>query len=143
MAMAVSEQNVLNALRDARLPMIAIAKQIDIDRPLRDKTKRALYVDCDSVTLYGAVMQTTNLEYNGHQIEVDFIEPRALLRFLVDDCPPFGPYLLQRLHGGHGNVMTYMDGSKPGNPLRPDDGRAFEAAYCMFHEWPEHLIRQA
>ena len=39
--------------------------------------------------------------------------------------------------------MTYMDGSKPGNPLRPDDGRAFEAAYWMFHEWPEHLRRQA
>ena len=110
---------------------------------MRDKAKWTLYVDCDSVTLYGAVLQTTNLEYNGHQIEVDFIEPRALVRFLVDNCPPFGPYLLQRLHGGHGNVMTYMDGSKPGNPLRPDDGRAFEAAYWMFHEWPEHLRRQA
>ena len=61
--------------------MTAIARQVDIDRPLRNQTERALYVDCDSVTLYGAVLQTTNLEYNGHQIEVDFIEPHALLRF--------------------------------------------------------------
>ena len=125
LAMAISPQSLLNALRDVRLAMIAIAKQIDFGTPVARKTKRALYVDCDSVTLYGSVMQTTNLEYNGHQIEVDFIEPRALLRFFLDNCPPFGPYLLQRLHGGHGNVMTYMDGSKPGNALRPDDVRAF------------------
>ena len=65
--------------RDA--PNDAFARQIDIDKSLAHKTKRALYVDCDSVTLYGAVLQTTNLEYNGHQIEVDFIELRALLRF--------------------------------------------------------------
>ena len=80
--------------------MTAISRHVGIVGPLAKNVKRALYHDCDTATIYGKVMQTTHLEYNGHRIEVDYIEPRALLRFLVEGSPKFGEFLLQRLQNG-------------------------------------------
>ena len=73
---------------------------------------------------------------------MNFADVRSLIRFLCQECPLLGPFLQKSL-GSKAEVMLYMDESKPGNQLRPDSGRAFEAIYWIPMGFPNFLLRRA
>jgi len=141
--------DVDNALRqiipqivDARLPIATILKHLHANPNHGRAAQKRLYEDALSTTVYGTVMQTESLHYNGKQIRVDFADVRPLIRFLCQECPLLGSFLQKSL-GSKAEVMLYMDESKPGNQLRPDSGRAFEAIYWIPMGFPNFLLRRA
>jgi hypothetical protein len=63
--------------------------------------------------------------------------PFALLYQAALEAPAFARFMLHCLRGrSHGRVVIYNDGVTPGNNLRPDKGRHYEALYWSLLEFP-------
>ena len=105
------------------------------------KVLKRLYKDISHDTYYGKVMRPDAIDYNGQPISVYYADPRAVLRWLSEECELFGHYL-EKVIGLQPNAIVYMDACMPGNALRPDEGRKFEAVYWQFLECPEHMRKR-
>ena len=79
-------QQIIPQIVDARLPIATILKRLNANPNHGRAAKKRLYEDALSTTVYGTVMQTESLHYNGKQIRVDFADVRSLM-FLVPRMP--------------------------------------------------------
>ena len=52
----------------------------------------------------------------------------------IDKCTSLGRAM---------KIVIFVDEARPGNPLRPDLGRATQSLYWCFTDWPEWLLRRA
>ena len=87
-------------------------------------------------TPYGKLIQSFDLTGNGKTHSVRFISPFALLHHLSVVIPGFGEFLYRCVGAAVGSVVLYSDSTTPGNVLRPDQGRSFEAIYYTITAFP-------
>jgi hypothetical protein len=86
-------------------------------------------------TPYGPLY--TSITCNG--IKVDCLNPFAFLWQAAQLDERLGAIFEQHLSGKVCRLALYCDGVKPGNVLRPDMGRSFEAVYWTFMELPDYF----
>ena len=107
-----------------------------------EKVAQELIVDASNTdTPYGRVAQEFVIGSGDSTRTVHFAHPMALLHKACKDCPQLGRYIVDCLgHQGVGRVALYMDGTTPGNQMRPDHGRSYNAIYWTIMEFP-HTFR--
>ena len=66
--------------------------------------------------------------------EVPFICPFALLWTATQRSAAFGEFLLSCLAGAVGRLILFIDDCRPGNQLRPDQGRTYYAVFWSLQE---------
>jgi hypothetical protein len=89
----------------------------------------------NEATPYGPLY--TNFECHG--IQFDSLNPFAFLWLAAKLDDSLGAFFEQHLSGKTCRLAFYCDGVKPGNVLRPDLGRSFEAVYWTFMEFPDYF----
>ena len=93
----------------------------------------------DMQTPYGTVATTIELPaINGGTVTLHCNNPFAFLWAASSVNNEFGDFIHGHLvsNGGRGRVVVYIDETTPGNALRPDRGRSFEAILFSFAELP-------
>ena len=91
------------------------------------------------VTPYGTVATTIELPaIYGDTVTLHCNNPFAFLWAASSVNNEFGDFIHGHLvsNGGRGRVVVYIDETTPGNALRPDRGRSFEAILFSFAELP-------
>ena len=73
----------------------------------------------------------------GDELPVQYLNPFATLWFFASISVHAAAFFAQHLAKGMCRIAFYCDGVKPGNVLRPDVGRSFEAVYWTFFELPQ------
>ena len=86
-----------------------------------------------AVTPYGNLYQALQI---GTQT-IDRLNPFGFLWLLAKLDDRLAAFLEKHLGGKQCRIAFYCDGVKPGNVLRPDSGREFEAVYWTFMEFPD------
>ena len=135
--MLADVDNLLHVLAAANVPLGKIGKAIGSSTTQVRKANKRLRAEADYETTCGSVVKHATIDYNGSPIGVQYIDIKPLFLFLSEECPLFGSMLAglgQNLH-----AVMYMDATTPGNQLRPDHGRSFEAVYWTLLEMPEHM----
>jgi hypothetical protein len=102
------------------------------------RVTRELQKDLTEIGPYGPVLDRLELESVkvGERVFLDFVNPLALLWRLGRQQAAFAAFLAASLRGGVGRVVLSADEVRPGNPLRPDAGRLYQAIYFTFMEFP-------
>ncbi len=95
----------------------------------------------DVVTPYGPLFQTFPVGPNA--FDVEFISPFAMLWYMCSTSQPAAEFLVHHLAGKQCKLAFYCDAVTPGNVLRPDFGRSFEAIYWSFLEFPDWFRTRA
>lgn len=93
-----------------------------------------------AVTPFGPLVQSIDLPTTP-AFKWDFIHPMALVFYLSTVSISFSK-LMESVCTGMMNIVINMDEAKPGNPLRPDHGRATNNIFWVFSEFPEWLLRR-
>lgn len=83
----------------------------------------------------GKIMRSMELELEGGTYQWYFLHPCALICELCKVCLPFGD-LIQQIARGEARLAFYQDEIKPGNILRPDEGRTLACWYWTFINLP-------
>ena len=126
--------DTLNALQDVGLlESSATAKQI----------RRAVEAHAAVATPYGTVVRRLDL---GIDDVVEFIHPFALMWYLCSISKGFATMMRETVSNttpGRCKWVLYNDGVVPGNPLRHDSGRKFEAFYWVIAEWPDYMLQRS
>ena len=97
------------------------------------------------VTPYGTVATTIELPaVNGDTITLHCNNPFAFLWAASSLNNEFGNFIHGHLtaNNGKGRVVVYIDETTPGNALRPDNGRKFEALLFSFAELPHWYLNR-
>ena len=138
-------QEVAQALMRLDVPVQRLAKSMCRSR--NDHRKKEHEFDTDltafskMVTPYGTVATTIELPaVNGDTIALHCNNPFALLWAASSVNNEFGNFIHGHLtaNNGKGRVVVYIDETTPGNALRPDNGRKFEA--LLFFRSPNFHI---
>lgn len=103
----------------------------------RHKMATEIYRTYNAETLYGNVASTRQITTGGHTMDVYCLNPMALLRHASEVVPKFGTFLAGCLAGRPARIAIYVDEVRPGNNLRPDMGRAYQAVYFTVLELPD------
>ncbi len=74
---------------------------------------------------------------SGIDLKIPVLNPFALLWRSTSMSIEMSSFLQQHLGGKVCRICLYCDGVTPGNALRPDKGRTFEAVYWTFLELPD------
>ena len=123
-------------------PLASVSRLLDLSYGTQQKCEKRVRDIADYETTFGAVMKTTTVDVLGKPLVIDYVDIRAFFLMMTEQCTLFGPFL-ETVIGLDANAIVYMDGTVPGNPLRPDCGRAYEAAYWIFLEMPEWMRTQS
>jgi hypothetical protein len=103
----------------------------------RHLVARELHKHDDEHTPYGPLYQTLALKNVDDTVsEVQVLNPFALLWTTASASEHAADFFSKHLGGRTSKLAFYCDGVKPGNALRPDVGRSFEAIYWSFVELP-------
>ena len=86
-----------------------------------------------AMTPYGPVATTITLKC-GHVVYAN--NPLALVWAAAQRSPKFSRFLQSRLEGRNSAIVIYLDETVPGNNLRPDKGRSYEALLWTFADLP-------
>ena len=127
----------------SQVPQKAVFKVAGLEKTRHhEKVAQELIVDASNTdTPYGRVAQEFVIGSGDSTRTVHFAHPMALLHKACKDCPQLGRYIVDCLgHQGVGRVALYMDGTTPGNQMRPDHGRTYDAIYWTIMEFP-HSFR--
>ena len=90
--------------------------------------RRSLNDSIADVSPYGALIQTTEIGVNG-KFQWHYANPFALLYISCARSRMFGVFLRKCLEGQKGKIVIYHDECKPGNVLRPDEGKELLCLY--------------
>lgn len=135
-----SDNIAVQRLNAARVPVLRAIRALQLPVACRHNATKRLHQDANYETRCGTVVKEACINYNGHPLTVLYIDIKALFLFLSEMCPLFGPFLHSLGLSLH--AVIYMDKTTPGNQLRPDCGRSFEAVYWTLFEFPEHMRRR-
>ena len=80
---------------------------------------------------------------SGQPLHIDCIDPFAFLWLAAARSPEAAGFFEKELAGKQCRLAFYTDSVTPGNVLRPDKGRTFEAVYWTFMELPDWFRSQA
>lgn len=95
-------------------------------------------------TPYGVIVKELQVKLdNGADLTIPYICPAAFLHFACATSSLFAEMLVNALNGRIGNIALYFDDIRPGNVLRPDQGRLTTCAYWTVLEFPEHVRAHA
>ena len=79
-------------------------------------------------TPYGSVLKDIKMQNkDGSEFNVLLCRPKAFLWLAVRMSPAFEHFLRENLPGNASRVTFYMDDVRPGNQLKPDMGRVYDA----------------
>ena len=117
-----------------RLPLAPQAKAQGITKRVAE---RELHKHDNITTPYGDLITVLELtDEDGQTFKVNSLNPFAFLSHVASvSIAAFG-FLAQHLANKSCRLAFYCDGVTPGNVLRPDLGRHFEAIYWTFLELP-------
>ena len=76
-------------------------------------------------------------------VQIQYINPFALLHWLGAKALPFLLFLRSCLAGMEGQMIFYADEVTPGNNKRHDEGRKYVAMYWSLVEFPDLVYRTA
>ena len=96
-------------------------------------------------TPYGTVATTAELPaVDGGTLTIHCNNPFALLYAASTVSNEFGEFVHSHLtsNGGRGRLVLYTDETTPGNALRPDHGRSYEALLFTFADLPHWFINR-
>ena len=96
-------------------------------------------------TPYGKLVSHIDLLLdNDEPYKLPYINPFALLYVLSNVCVGVGDMVHNALRGGFAKLILYFDEIKPGNILRPDQGRSLQCVYWTVLGFPDWFrIRDA
>jgi hypothetical protein len=120
---------------------LAIAPQARCNGVSRWSASNELHKYDDVVTPYGPLFQSFPVGPNA--FDVEFISPFAMLWYMCSTSQPAAEFLVHHLAGKQCKLAFYCDAVTPGNVLRPDFGRSFEAIYWSFLEFPDWFRTRA
>ena len=97
---------------------------------------------------YSRVAHTVSLPlHHGGDFKWDVCRPDLLLRYFVEKCDIFNKVVQNTVRRtGQGvplNIVLYCDEITPGNILRPENKRRFDAFYFSFREFGAELLCRA
>lgn len=96
-----------------------------------------------TVTQFGPLYTTLQIPVSeGEQLGVDCLNPFAFLWLAAETSEHCALFFKKYLAGTVCRIAFYNDSVKPGNVLRPDAGRTFEAIYWTFMEFPDWFRSQ-
>ena len=128
------------ALADAPRSRVARALRGDDEQGMQlcKETNAAERAYGDLASPYGKVIQEFELDaHSGPPIKIQYAHPQALLWVLIKNVPWFAWFLATHLSDGACRTLHYSDDIRPGNALRPDDGRMFYGFYMQLLDLPE------
>jgi hypothetical protein len=120
---------------------LALAPQARCTGVSRWAASSELHKYDEVVTPYGPLFQSFPIGPDA--FEVEFMSPFAMLWHLCSTSLPAAEFLVHHLAGKQCRLAFYCDGVTPGNVLRPDCGRSFEAIYWTFLEFPNWFRARA
>ena len=92
--------------------------------------RRAFKADAERETPYGRLVKHLDLELeDGTTCALKYACPFAFLYLACTESMYFFPFLFTYSCAEIGRLCFYMDGTRPGNVLRPDLARAFNSIY--------------
>ena len=103
---------------------------------LRKLAHNKLYEFAKKDTPYGLVLKTVAVDGDLGRLVIEYACPLALLWLAAHRNPLFGAFLVTCLAGAVGSIALYNDGVMPGNAMRPDKGRHYEAIYWSVLQFP-------
>ena len=106
---------------------------------VRSYTSRALANALAFDTDYGTLSKWMRFGTDGDAKSLRYLCPFALMSHLSKLQPEFAGLLKKSLGGFHGSIALYVDEVTPGNPLRPDTARKYQAVYWTFLQMPTWL----
>ena len=117
---------------------LSAAAELRQDGFKRDHLREAIRAPLEIDSIYGKILQSTTMVLSGggtHTFE--YANPFALLHQMCNWKPRFGNMLREakRQHGKL-SLVFYQDEIKPGNILRPDQGRTLVCFYWTIAELP-------
>ena len=125
-AMALQLDSRIPEMVDSRIPVRTVVRQMGAGRAEEKESRKRLYAEATTLTIHGTVMQSEEITRNGQTATIYFADIRALLVMLAQISLHFGNFLWHHCKRAC-TLLLYMDKCVPGNCLRPDTGRAFEA----------------
>jgi len=90
--------------------------------------------------LYGSLSVATT---DGGTLDVVCVNPFAFLWYMASMSVIARDFLVEHLTGKTCKIAFYNDSVTPGNVLRPDAGRTFEAFYWTFMDFPDWFRSKA
>ena len=115
-----------------RLPLAPQAKAQGISKR---EAERLLHKNDNITTPYGDLITVLELtDEDGQPIKVHSLNPFAFLSHVASVSVAAFSFLAQHLANKDCRLAFYCDGVTPGNVLRPDLGRHFEAIYWTLLE---------
>lgn len=140
-----SDQAIVELITSTHLPALKLLRAVNLlddgDQELSIATQRRhaadrLYSPSRAETIYGKVVSSFEIVIDGKAMKVDYAAPAALLRFMSQESDHFGCFIEKALRGKRGRACIYADAVTPGNPMRPETARKFQALYWTILELP-------
>ena len=100
---------------------------------------RELHQTLATETPYGTLSKTMTIGDEGNTMDFQYACPFAYMHHLSTLNEQFGEFLETHVGEKKASVAFYMDEVTPGNPLRPDNGRRYQAIYWTIQEVPSWL----
>lgn len=117
---------------------LSAAAELRQDGYKRNHLREAIRAPLEIDSIYGKILQTTNVVLtDGETHTWEYANPFALLHQMCNWKPRFGDMLrdARRRHGKL-SLVFYQNEIKPGNILRPDQGRTLVCFYWTIAELP-------
>lgn len=87
-------------------------------------------------TPYGLVVEHMDLNLDGQVYKWPFVNPFAFLFHICTISADFLRFLMEHCASGDADIILYADETKPGNVLRPDQGRSATCIYWTIKQFP-------
>ena len=117
---------------------LPLGPQVKAQQLPRTDVDRELHKHRIATTPYGDLLQPIDMTLkSGNIAQVEVVNLCALLWYLASQPDAGNAFLIEHLGSKDiCNIAIYCDGVTPGNALRPDEGRSFEAVYWTISELP-------
>lgn len=116
---------------------LAVAPQAKSHGLSKRDVAREVHKHDDVATPFGPLYRPMQLRTSDDTVQVEAMNPFAMLWYVAHLSSAAAGFFAAHLTSGVCRVAFYCDGVKPGNVLRPDLGRSFEAVYWTFMEFPD------
>ena len=106
---------------------------------LKFMASKKLQASLDVETPYGKLGRDLKLGTGQSEMKIKCLCPFALMHHLSSGVPQFAEPLHDSLRGKRGRIIFYIDQVVPGNVLRADKGRSYQAVYWSILDMPDWI----
>ena len=106
------------------------------ERTLQRRLHDFTYLQAREDTPYGPMIKHFEVINKGRTFCLEYICPYALLFSACRQSALFASFLSGCLAGATASLIFYIDSVTPGNPMRFDSGRSYQALYWTVKEYP-------